>query len=91
MNKFIFLEKNQAPRVFCVEFVYLRLNKRMTRFEVIFCSGCKPNSVVVGIELSGDPKYDGRKFLPLFADASRAGLSTTLHLAEVLPVICTLS
>uniref|UniRef100_A0A0M3IH52 A_deaminase domain-containing protein n=1 Tax=Ascaris lumbricoides TaxID=6252 RepID=A0A0M3IH52_ASCLU len=44
--------------------------------------GCKPNSVVVGIELSGDPKYDGRKFLPLFADASRAGLSTTLHLAE---------
>uniref|UniRef100_F1L0J9 Adenosine deaminase-like protein n=1 Tax=Ascaris suum TaxID=6253 RepID=F1L0J9_ASCSU len=44
--------------------------------------GWKPNSVVVGIELSGDPKYDGRKFLPLFADASRAGLSTTLHLAE---------
>uniref|UniRef100_A0A914R8A7 Adenosine deaminase domain-containing protein n=1 Tax=Parascaris equorum TaxID=6256 RepID=A0A914R8A7_PAREQ len=54
----------------------------MIRFEVIFWSGCKPNSVIVGIELSSDPKYDGRQFLPLFADASRAGLSTTLHLAE---------
>ncbi|KHN88945.1 Adenosine deaminase-like protein [Toxocara canis] len=44
--------------------------------------GCGPNSVIVGVELSGDPKYDGRKFLPLFTNAAQAGLSTTLHVAE---------
>ncbi|VDM50567.1 unnamed protein product [Toxocara canis] len=48
----------------------------------VFCSGCGPNSVIVGVELSGDPKYDGRKFLPLFTNAAQAGLSTTLHVAE---------
>uniref|UniRef100_A0A914WTI3 Adenosine deaminase domain-containing protein n=1 Tax=Plectus sambesii TaxID=2011161 RepID=A0A914WTI3_9BILA len=37
---------------------------------------------VVGVELSGDPKFDGRKFLPLFQKAREHGLKITLHLAE---------
>lgn len=40
-------------------------------------------AIVVGVELSGDPKFDGRKFLPLFRKAKQASLSTTLHLAEL--------
>ncbi|PIO71660.1 putative adenosine deaminase [Teladorsagia circumcincta] len=41
------------------------------------------SGLIVGLELSGDPSVDGRKFIPLFRRARASGLKVSVHLAEV--------
>uniref|UniRef100_A0A0N5ARM1 A_deaminase domain-containing protein n=1 Tax=Syphacia muris TaxID=451379 RepID=A0A0N5ARM1_9BILA len=43
-----------------------------------------PSSIVIGIELSGDPIYSGEKFVPLLENVSDSGIPFTIHVAEVL-------
>ncbi|RCN45355.1 hypothetical protein ANCCAN_08656 [Ancylostoma caninum] len=41
------------------------------------------SGLIVGIELSGNPSIDGRKFLPVLQRARKSGLKVSVHLAEV--------
>ncbi|KAJ1346147.1 hypothetical protein KIN20_000855 [Parelaphostrongylus tenuis] len=41
------------------------------------------SGLIVGVELSGDPSIDGRKFLPTLQQARESGLKITVHLAEM--------
>uniref|UniRef100_A0A0R3RJ41 A_deaminase domain-containing protein n=1 Tax=Elaeophora elaphi TaxID=1147741 RepID=A0A0R3RJ41_9BILA len=41
------------------------------------------NGIIVGVEVSGDPKYDARKFLPLLREAKNDLPVITFHLAEM--------
>lgn len=42
------------------------------------------NGIIIGIEISGDPKYDARKFLPLLRKAKDDLPVIAFHLAEVI-------
>ncbi|VDO65926.1 unnamed protein product [Haemonchus placei] len=41
------------------------------------------SGIIVGLELSGDPSVDGRKFIPVLQRARASGLKVSVHLAEV--------
>ncbi|WKX95101.1 hypothetical protein Q1695_011954 [Nippostrongylus brasiliensis] len=41
------------------------------------------SGMIVGVELSGDPSVDGRKFIPALQKARDAGFKVSVHLAEV--------
>ncbi|VDO82100.1 unnamed protein product, partial [Onchocerca flexuosa] len=41
------------------------------------------NGIVIGVEISGDPKYDARKFLPLLQKVKDDLHVIAFHLAEV--------
>ncbi|CAD6192154.1 unnamed protein product [Caenorhabditis auriculariae] len=41
------------------------------------------SELIVGVELSGDPKIDGRKMIPELQRARDAGLGVAVHLAEM--------
>ncbi|XGW08965.1 hypothetical protein V3C99_011350 [Haemonchus contortus] len=41
------------------------------------------SGLIVGLELSGDPSVDGRKFIPVLERARASGLKVSVHLAEV--------
>nr|XP_039255414.1 adenosine deaminase-like protein [Styela clava] len=44
----------------------------------------RPNNVVVGIDLSGDPHVgNAEDYIPLLEDAKSAGLKLSLHMAEI--------
>ncbi|EYC36590.1 hypothetical protein Y032_0879g2826 [Ancylostoma ceylanicum] len=46
-------------------------------------AAAEPSGLIVGIELSGNPSIDGRKFLPVLQRARKLGLKVSVHLAEV--------
>ncbi|KAK0396113.1 hypothetical protein QR680_001568 [Steinernema hermaphroditum] len=43
----------------------------------------KGESLIIGVDLSGNPKVDGRQYLPLLTTVREMGLKITLHLAEL--------
>ncbi|KAL6736232.1 hypothetical protein Aduo_006610 [Ancylostoma duodenale] len=46
-------------------------------------AAAEPSGLIVGVELSGNPSIDGRKFLPVLQRARKSGLKVSVHLAEV--------
>ncbi|VDM69268.1 unnamed protein product [Strongylus vulgaris] len=58
-------------------------NNPQSEFSVWKLGDFSGSGLIVGIELSGDPAIDGRKFLPVLKQARRAGLKVSIHLAEI--------
>ncbi|KHJ78735.1 putative adenosine deaminase [Oesophagostomum dentatum] len=51
--------------------------------QTVEIAAANETGLIVGIELSGNPAIDGRKFLPVLERARSSGLKVSIHLAEV--------
>ncbi|VDM58746.1 unnamed protein product [Angiostrongylus costaricensis] len=51
--------------------------------QTVKLAAADKSGLIAGVELSGDPSIDGRKFLPILQQARDFGLKVAVHLAEV--------
>ncbi|KHJ84356.1 hypothetical protein OESDEN_15932 [Oesophagostomum dentatum] len=78
--------KEGSQGVEMVTKLILSIDRRQSAEEAeqtVEVAAADETGLIVGIELSGNPAIDGRKFLPVLERARSSGLKVSIHLAEV--------